>query len=137
MLPKYYKGLTLNDFQKEVLYIKPTKDKRHKKWQKERQTYGFDARTTWNLDLIMLYDIYARLNMYKDITNIDLEHHKIECYDNKIRTQLECIDEILKTICAISKLNDNFADSELTTKRIDKTTHVYHLLADVSGYLWW
>ena len=48
-------------------------DGRAKKWQKERDEYGFDSRETWNLDSTMIEWIYTRFKMYKEVCNVDLD----------------------------------------------------------------
>lgn len=91
---KYLEDINYQDWRKDM-----KKDKRNKKWKKERKKYGFDSRDTWNLDSTMAELLYERLKMFNKVNIIDTSCHTVEVDDVKMSMQ-EAIDELLKALKA-------------------------------------
>lgn len=91
---KYLEDINYQDWRKDM-----KKDKRNKKWKKERKKYGFDSRETWNLDSTMAELLYERLKMFNEVNIIDTSCHTVEVDDVKMSMQ-EAIDELLKALKA-------------------------------------
>ena len=89
---KYLEDINYQDWRKDM-----KKDKRNKKWKKERKKYGFDSRETWNLDSTMAELLYERLKMFNEVNIIDTSCHTVEVDDVKMSMQ-EAIDELLKAL---------------------------------------
>lgn len=141
MYNKYFKDLNLTDFEKEVIGLKKLnkkdrKNKRYKRFQKQKKKMSFSEMNTWNLDMSLLNSIYGQLMMYKDVANVDLTYHKIECFDGKIRTEEEIINIILKNIIKYRKETDGFF-AKTSEESVETRKKIFYYLNDVYPYLWW
>lgn len=105
------------------------KDRRWKRWKKERKVYGFDSRETWNLDKMLVEWIYTHFKMYKELTIVNLKFHKFDYNGEKI-TQEEAIDIILEACenCLIS-------DNDLLDESLPE--EIYTLIGRVMPAMWW
>ena len=92
---KYLDDLNIPITEYGTNFINCYKDKRGRKWRRQRTKYGFDERETWNLDSQFIEWIYTRFKMYKEIACVDLTFHKFK-YLGKEITQGEAIDIILQ-----------------------------------------
>lgn len=94
MKKRYFKGLKLNDFEKEVFGLK--KNKKYKKMNKE---LGRNEPKYWNYDMSFFIQLYADLNAFVESSNhVDMEFHKFIDIEGKERTQIDMIKHILSLI---------------------------------------
>jgi len=109
-------------------------DEREKRWKKQRETYGFDDRETWNLDSAFYEWLYERLMMYKEIGGkiVNLDSGKFE-YGGKIYSQAELIDEMLK------RLEFNFSDkyNDWEEDQYKYVHEIEKMWAVVLPAMWW
>lgn len=129
----YTKGLILESFDRKLLGLDDFNDK--KEWKQDRDTYGFDERSTWNLDMSILKTIYYMLNAYLEHTNTDTEYHIYVNYDRKEVTEQEMIDSILYDIQDIVNNCELSAGIEPRYKGI--IHRLFYNLAEVMPGLWW
>ena len=132
----YFKGLNLTDFEKELYDGKSYK--KEKILKKDHRKYGFDVRTTWNLDTTLLLDIYARLNAYLEHSNVDLIFHKVVNYNKKQVTLDRIIDDILEDIKFII---NSYSDTDLLLNHNNRIVGIrkrmFYNLSVALPYLWW
>ncbi|WBF81716.1 hypothetical protein [Staphylococcus virus vB_SurM-PSU5] len=94
MKKRYFKGLKLNDFEKEVFGLK--KNKKYKKMNKE---LGRNEPKYWNYGMSFFIQLYADLNAFVESSNhVDMEFHKFIDIEGKERTQIDMIKHILSLI---------------------------------------
>ena len=109
-------------------------DEREKRWKKQRETYSFDDRETWNLDSAFYEWLYERLMMYKEIGGkiVNLDSGKFE-YGGKIYSQAELIDEMLK------RLEFNFSDkyNDWEEDQYKYVHEIEKMWAVVLPAMWW
>lgn len=109
-------------------------DEREKRWKKQRETYSFDDRETWNLDSAFYEWLYERLMMYKEIGGkiVNLDSGKFE-YSGKIYSQAELIDEMLK------RLEFNFSDkyNDWEEDQYKYVHEIEKMWAVVLPAMWW
>lgn len=107
-------------------------DEREKRWQKQRDEYGFDDRETWSLDTTFFQWLYERLRMFRDIGGevVDLNFHSFEVDGSKL-TQLEIIDKMISNCEQIIK--NGIPDDE--TARLEQETA--RLWSIVVPAMWW
>ncbi|MGI4178328.1 hypothetical protein ACR2VM_26400, partial [Klebsiella pneumoniae] len=87
MKKKYFKGLKLNDFEKEVFGIK-----KNKKYKKMKKKLGRNEPKYWNYDMSFFIQLYADLNAFIESSNhVDMEYHTFVDVDGKERTQIDMI----------------------------------------------
>ena len=112
------------------------KDKRYKKWMRERKKYGFDSRETWNLDGLFLQWLYEHLKMYKKEASkiVDLSFHKFDV-NGKEYTQKECIDKMIKDLKYILTHDD--LDEDVAKKMQKKINRVLDFWKIVFYAMWW
>lgn len=63
----YLRALCPDNYKMEYFWLNndmDTKDKRKHEWALEREVFGFDSRSLWNLDHVMSSLLYERLKMY-------------------------------------------------------------------------
>ena len=72
-------------------------DGRQDEWKQQRDTYGFDEREIWSMDLTFFCWLYERLKFYKEHASFDLNYHQID-YKGVIYTQGKLIDEMIKLL---------------------------------------
>lgn len=70
---------------------------RMKRWEKEREKYGFDSREIWNLDIAFYCWLYERLKYFLEFNGLDLSFHKF-VFKGKTYTQGEMIHGIINRI---------------------------------------
>ena len=102
------------------------------KWEKQRQTYGFDVRDTWNLDKTMLALLYERLQMYNQVNNIDTECHSIEFGGEKLTMQ-QVLDKMLANGEKVLTEEDYFVDFA----QVDDAEKEFWQLWAISHKLFW
>ncbi|BAO09190.1 hypothetical protein phiSA039_0013 [Staphylococcus phage phiSA039] len=104
MKKKYFKGLKLNDFEKEVFGLK-----KNKKYKKMKKKLGRNEPKYWNYDMSFFIQLYADLNAFVESSNhVDMEYHTFVDVDGKERTQIDMIKHILSLIKYYHKEMDDF-----------------------------
>ena len=106
-----------------------TYDKRQGKWKKERKKYGFDERQTWNLSTTMIELLYERIMMFKEISFVDLDFHRI-IIDNEEKTQSEWIN-LLIGLCENYLVEDDAGETNELEVRI------WEIWSKISWHMWW
>lgn len=101
-------------------------------WKKERMTYGFDERQTWNLNTTMIELLYERVKMYVDIDSVDLTHHTFTV-DGVTRNQLEWVTELLE-VCE-EYLTENTAWGEEEYLALER--RIWAIWGEISPAMWW
>jgi len=107
------------------------KDKRWKRWMKQRKKYGFDDRETWNLDQSFYEWIYTRFTMYKKVTNADLSRNTIKLNNGEEISLGEAIDIVIKGFKKSLLENDWISDNN------DPPHEVWEVLEKVMPHMWW
>lgn len=102
-------------------------DERQQDWKKERETYGFDERETWNLDYTFFLWLYERAKMFLEIAGIDLNCHKFD-FNSKEYTQKEMIELMLKRL---EEYFDNSCDYT------DTSCEIGEIWAKLLPAMWW
>lgn len=105
------------------------KDKRAKKWKKERKKYGFDDRETWNLNHTFVEWLYSHLMMYNKRGIVDTTFHKLNWQGKEI-TQQDAID-ILKNAAKAYLLEPDSDDKFLAF------CDLMPLWGMLLPYMWW
>ena len=108
-------------------------DKRAPQWEKERKTYGFDQRETWNLDQQFAQWLYSRLCMFEEVTIADTTKTKITI-DEKEYTQEECIN-IIKDACKTYMLIDIWSDE--FENAVTKMEQAMVIWGKILPAMWW
>ncbi|UXR08195.1 hypothetical protein [Staphylococcus phage vB_ScaM-V1SC04] len=104
MKKRYFKGLKLNDFEKEVFGLK--KNKKYKEMNKE---LGRNEPKYWNYDMSFFIQLYADLNAFVESSNhVDMEYHTFTDIEGKERTQIDMIKHILSLIQLYHESKDSF-----------------------------
>lgn len=109
-------------------------DKRLKKWEKEREIYGFDDRETWDLQHAFYLWLYERLMKYVESASpiVNLEYHKFE-FKGKEYTQIEMIDMMLERLRFV--FSSSYVDFE--PESIEKAREIGEIWAIVLPAMWW
>lgn len=109
-------------------------DKRLKKWEKEREIYGFDDRETWDLQHTFYLWLYERLMKYVESASpiVNLEYHKFE-FKGKEYTQIEMIDMMLERLRFV--FSSSYVDFE--PESIEKAREIGEIWAIVLPAMWW
>lgn len=131
---KYLEDLDLKQSEYDPDFQIDKKDKRQKKWKKQRKKYGFDERETWGLNDLFIGWLYSHLKMYEECASkiINLDFHKIT-YDGVEYTQKEVLDVILES-CEEYLLVRNDWNKE--KKARENLTKALHLWAEVFPAFW-
>ena len=110
------------------------KDKRQKKWRKQRKKYGFDERETWSLYNSFYCWLYERLKLYKKLASkkIKLDFYKFE-YKGKTYTQIQMINEMIKRLELY--LSKDFNEYNQTHNAL--VTEIAEMWALVLPVMWW
>ncbi|WID30806.1 hypothetical protein [Staphylococcus phage HMGUsa2] len=104
MKKKYFKGLKLNDFEKEVFGLK-----RNRRYKKMNKKLGRNEPKYWNYDMSFFVQLYADLNAFVESSNhVDMEYHTFIDVDNIERTQIDMINHILSLIQFYHESMDSF-----------------------------
>ncbi|WRW34697.1 hypothetical protein CF5_0023 [Staphylococcus phage CF5] len=96
MNKKYFKGLELNDYEKEVFGLK-----RNRKYKKMNKKLGRNEPKYWDYDSFFFIQLYADLNAFIDSSKCaysDMNSHTFVDNNGKERTQIDMINYILKLI---------------------------------------
>lgn len=111
------------------------KDKRKKKWKKERKKYGFDSRETWNLQTITVEWIYSRLKMYDKVNCVDTTYHKFIWNEKEITLQdaINLIIESAKEYLLV-EVTDDLQES---SQKLEEFCNLMPLFGMILPYLWW
>lgn len=110
------------------------KDKRNKKWAKERKKYGFDSRETWNMDITFLAWLYEHLRMYQDVSIVDLTFHKFD-YNGEIISLEDAINKILENIKFVFKNETSyFLENKEVIAAENEIIPLFHM---IWKFLWW
>ena len=95
----------------------------------QRRKYGFSHEETWFLDDSLLGFLYSRLELYLEVSPVDLDYHRVE-YNGKLHTQRQLIDFI------IEKIRQYFKEENITD-RIMIFEDVIELWGVVHSFMWW
>lgn len=111
------------------------KDKRRKKWKKQRKKYGFDSRETWNLNDLYAQWLYSHLKLYLKETSeiVDLNYYKFT-YDGKEYTQIEAIKQMIKWLEYYLKNCDKDGKEEIALEKVRKATELWAISFPC---MWW
>ncbi|QQV88435.1 hypothetical protein [Staphylococcus phage ZCSS1] len=96
MHKKYYKGLKLNDFEKEVFGLKKSKD-----YKKLNKKLGRNEPMYWNFDSSFFIQLYADLNAFIDSSEracVDSTYLTFKDTRGVERTEIEMIEHIKSLI---------------------------------------
>ena len=96
MKKKYYKGLKLNDFEKEIFGLKKSKE-----YKKLNKKLGRNEPMYWNFDSSFFVQLYADLNAFIDSSEracVDMTYHKFTDTKGVERTEIEMIEHIKSLI---------------------------------------
>lgn len=111
MHKKYYNGLNLNDFEKEIFGLK----KKHRNTIMNKKI-GRNEKKYWNFDSSFFIQLYADLNAFVDSSEracVDMTYHKYVDTKGVERTQIGMINYIL---CLIQELHSmEFEDYIITS----------------------
>ena len=109
-------------------------DNRQEFWKEQRETYGFDERETWSLDLSIMLLLYERLMMFNEITEgkTDKTFHEFQ-YREETLTLQECLD------CMLDSLRYVLSSNEIENYDMFhiKKQEVFEILALCHSSLWW
>ncbi|AII26866.1 hypothetical protein OZ71_gp026 [Staphylococcus phage MCE-2014] len=106
MKKKYFKGLKLNDFEKEVFGLK-----RNRRYKKMNKKLGRNEPKYWNYDMSFFVQLYADLNAFIESSErscIDMEWNTFVDVDGEERTQIDMIKHILSLIQYYHEEMDDF-----------------------------
>lgn len=109
-------------------------DNRLPRWEKERETYGFDERETWDIDYSFYLWLYERLMMYNEVNCINTEFHKFD-FEDEVLTQQQCIDRMIEG-CELF-LDQNKNNIKSTDEEFKKAGDVPYIFAMCIHSLWW
>lgn len=101
-------------------------DGRQDGWKQQRDTYGFDEREIWSMDLTFLCWLYERLKFFREYAALDLDYHKID-YKGTIYTQGELIDKMIEL------LENYFNNSDKYAKEVDEVAFMW---AVIMPFMW-
>jgi hypothetical protein len=139
---KYLDELGLNIKDYGTNRINEDNTERSKRWEEQRQLYGFDDRETWSLDVYFAEWLYSHLMMYKESAGevINLKFYKFT-WDNKEITQLEAIDMLIDAakdyILAESKYMKNVITSEMVKLIFEEFYKLMPLWGMILPHMWW
>jgi hypothetical protein len=107
-------------------------DVRQEEWRKERETYGFDERETWDMNASFHLWLYERLKYFLEFAPINLEYHKFE-FKGKIYTQQQMIKIMLE------RLEFSFSDdyNDFDEKQVEYVSEIESIWAIVASAMWW
>lgn len=109
---------------------------KRKKFWKQKLTYGFDMRETYDLDYTFYCWLYERLKMYlKEASHVvDLDYHRF-FWEGKEYTQRELINEMINRLDLYFKLEGTWdIASNEEQKYIDKIPEIWALVCKA---MWW
>lgn len=137
---KYFDAIKYKDSCTESLLYEQrfAKDKRSKKWKKQRKKYGgWDARATWNLNTLMIEQIYTWLKMYFDEADrfIDLSFYKFQINEQEMTERdaiLLAIDDIEYYLCNSERLDEDLGKICNT-----KAAEAFRIIGIIFPALWW
>lgn len=119
MHKKYYKGLKLNDFEKEVFGLKKSKD-----YKKLNKKLGRNESMYWNFDNSFFVQLYADLNAFVDSSEracVDLTYHTFTDTKGVERKEIEMIEYIKELIVEYhNALDEDFKDIWEYDYRLEK-----------------
>lgn len=119
MHKKYYKGLKLNDFEKEVFGLKKSKD-----YKKLNKKLGRNEPMYWNFDSSFFVQLYADLNAFIDSSKrscVDMSYHTFTDTKGVERTEIEMIEHIKSLIKELHETEFDFGKTaKLMNKEISK-----------------
>ena len=124
MHKKYYNGLNLNDFEKEIFGLK----KKHRNAIMNKKL-GRNEKKYWNFDSSFFVQLYADLNAFIDSSEracVDMTYHKYVDTKGVERTQIGMINYIL---CLIQELHNMEFDDYVITS-IEQSGVKEHLIKE-------
>lgn len=134
----YFDKIGYNRSAHEELFYKMEDDKRAENWKQEQQKYGgYVSRVTWNLDTLLIEELYTWLKMYLKFADVDLTFYKFK-YHGKKMTEKECIKLILKKLKFVLLFDDSHVFDKKEYKKLDKKRReAFELLGIVLPSIWW
>lgn len=127
MKKKYYKGLKLNDFEKEVFGLKKSKD-----YKKLNKKLGRNEPMYWNFDSSFFIQLYADLNAFIDSSErscIDMTYHTFKDTKGIVRTEIEMIEYIKSLIKELHDIEFYYSKSYESIK--DEDNKQKELIKDI------
>lgn len=123
----------LDDLSYETLeeQTSDAKRKTKKRWEKEREKYGFDERDTWNLDTTMVELLYERIMMFMAVNNVNLDFHTIEV-NGKSDTLHNWLIKLIQ-LCTSYLTCEEFESVE----SFQMTKEIWTIWSGVDTYVWW
>ena len=119
MKKKYYKGLKLNDFEKEVFGLKKSKD-----YKKLNKKLGRSEPMYWNFDSSFFVQLYADLNAFIDSSErscVDMTYHKFTDAKGIERSEIEMIEHIKSLIIELHEMEFDYGKTyDLIVEENDK-----------------
>lgn len=132
---KFLEDIGLKPHQYGVNFIMG-KDKREKEWRRERKSYGFDNRETWNLNSQFVEWLYSHLKMYLDKADeiINLEYYTFEFEDQEF-TQRAAIEYIMDA--CVMYLTNRYAFNDKEEESIKEMQKAIQLWGLIFPTMWW
>ena len=122
---------------------------RSKKFEEQRDTYGFDERETWDLRYSSSCWIYQRLKMFKILASetIDLDIYSIDITpdnssETEVRTLEGCIDFVIENLERYIRYEnrdgivESFSLNEDAEVR-EGLSRAFIVYGKIVNYLWW
>ena len=148
MSHKYLNDLGIKSSDICIFNTEETKDKRMKRFLKQRKKYGFDERETWSMDYTMGTWLYSHFKAYKKYANkiINLTFHKFDIpkwdkketfsQETKQVTEEEAINIIIKNLKFYLK-NYDCIDFKKEEKANMKFQYALRIIGIIHPTLWW
>ena len=111
-------------------------DPREEDWKKERETYGFDQRETWNLDHQFVEWLYSHLKMYDEVNCVDTSYHKFQIGEKEL-TQQECMDYILAACETYLIKSKDALPFDEEQKYVEEMQEAIKIWAVILPAMWW
>lgn len=111
-------------------------DKRQDRWKKQRETYGFDDRDTWNLDITMVELLYERLRMFEEVAPTTNLETIIPTKQGDYSKQ-EVLDNLLEKSRKAIRLFHNAENTSEEAQIQILLAEIWELWAQVQGSFWW
>lgn len=103
------------------------------KYFSQRRRYGFDERETWNIDVMFAEWLYSHLMMYYEVSNTNVDFHKIEI-DGQVRTVGEIIEEIINLLKDFLLKNHETEEDDTVHEKLKRAIILW---SEIFPYIWW
>lgn len=136
---KYLEDLGILEDDYETNFCNNPGDKRQRKWGRQRKTYGFDERETWNLDHQFIEWLYSHLMMYKEYTVVNMEADKLTnvvVAKDKVIEEIsmkDALDFMLKELSTYLTAYSETCWAEIRPELFE----ALHMFVDTFSAWWW